>query len=253
MPRFMAGPGPTDPTTPPTSSDPVGPCPRCGVNSSFEVVDIADVTFKTDGGYLMGPGGHYERIAVEQVSVMECRACRQRVVVVEEKAIGGVPSRLGGKSGTVTWQGVHWWPPPAAAMLAASVPEAIRDAYAEGLRCLAVNAYNAAGVMFRRALEAIIESRGSDTAKSILKERGPAKIARAVNQMAADGALTRDLADWADDVRDVGNAGGHWDPGQDLTKEDAEALSGLIQGLFDYLWILPAKMSARRRGSSTTS
>lgn len=130
------------------------------------------------------------------------------------------------------------------------MPEAIREAYLEGLRCQAVKAYNAAGVMFRRTLEGIIDDKGSPAAKVILASRGPGKIAKAIKQMSADGDLTRELADWANDIREVGNDGGHWDPGDQVTVDDAQALAGLIGGLFDYLFILPAKLSARRGGVS---
>jgi len=170
--------------------------------------------------------------------------------VVEELYLDGKPLRLGATSGAYSWRGIHWWPMPAAATLDASVPAELREAFAEGLRCQGVRAYHAAVVMYRRTLEGIIDARGSAQAKAILSSRGPAKIAKAIKQMSADGDLTKDLGEWADDVRDGGNDGGHWDPLSPVTEGDAIALSGLIGGLFEYLFVVPAKLSARRQGTT---
>ena len=138
---------------------------------------------------------------------------------------------------------------PAAATLDASVPSELKEAFAEGLRCQGVRAYHAAVVMYRRTLEAIVDARGSAQAKAILASRGPAKIAKAIQQMSADGDLTKDLGEWANDVRNGGNDGGHWDPMSPVTEQDAIALSALVSGLFEYLFVVPAKLSARRQGS----
>lgn len=249
-PRHLAQPPrERNPATPPDSTDPSGPCPRCGLPSNFEVVDQSEVTFRV-GVYAANRDGTRERLATEMVSVLECLSCQQRVVVVEELCLDGKPVRLGATSGTYSWRGIHWWPPPAAATLNAAVPPELREAYAEGLRCLGVRAYHGAVVMFRRTLEAIIDARGSTQAKAILASHGPGKIAKAIKQMSTDGDLTKDLGEWADEVRNLGNDGGHWDPISPVTEEDAIALSELIGGLFEYLFVLPAKLSARRQGAT---
>jgi len=237
-----------NPATPPDSTDPSGPCPRCGLPSNFEVTGRADVTFR-EGVWAANRDGTNERVPLEMVSVLECLSCQQRVVVVEELYLDGVPVRLGATSGSYSWRGIHWWPMPAAATLDASVPSELKEAFAEGLRCQGVRAYHAAVVMYRRTLEAIVDARGSAQAKAILASRGPAKIAKAIQQMSADGDLTKDLGEWANDVRNGGNDGGHWDPMSPVTEQDAIALSALVSGLFEYLFVVPAKLSARRQGS----
>src|SRR6266540_1232247 len=49
-----------DPDTPPDSSDPTGPCPRCGRVSNFSVEGSAPVTFLT-GVHVMTQEGRTER------------------------------------------------------------------------------------------------------------------------------------------------------------------------------------------------
>lgn len=252
MPPRHLGQQPTerDPSTPPDSTDPSGPCPRCGVVSNFTVAGQIGVTFN-DHLFVETRGSGRERIPTELASLLECLGCHQRIVVVEEECLDGTPRRLGGTSGHITWRGIHWWPPPAAALLNSSVPSELREAYAEGLRCLGVHSYHAAVVMFRRTMEAIIDVRGSSQAKTILASHGPGKIAKAIKQMSTDGDLTKELGEWAHEVRNLGNDGGHWDPMSPVTAEDATALSELVSGLFEYLFVLPAKLSARRQGTAS--
>ena len=245
--RGGAGPFGSNPDSPPDSADPSGPCPRCGRVSTFSNEGSAPVTFE-EGRYAINRDGSREGIAVHQVSVLGCRGCGQRVVVIEEAGFEGVPLSQGGtRSGRQSWHGMHWWPPPTAGSVHASVPEALRESYAEGLRCHGVRAFRAAVVMFRRCLEGIVEAKGSPEAQGILASRGPGKIAKAIDQMVADGDLTKELGEWAHEVRLVGNEGGHWDPLDAVTADDANSLSNLVSGLFDYLFILPANLRARRQ------
>ncbi len=100
---------PRDPDSLPDSSDPSGPCPRCGRVSNFTVVNTVPVTFRKDGTYWTGPGGVPERPHDAHAAVLECNGCRDRIVVIEEELVGGV---RGGRAGARTYRGFHWWPTP---------------------------------------------------------------------------------------------------------------------------------------------
>ena len=139
-----------DPDSLPDSSDPNGPCPRCGRVANFEIYGSHSVTFDK-GGYAVGPAGH-ERIDRERVSVLECSGCHDRIVVIEALLPG---------AGVVRWRGFHWWPPPGGGNLGTAVPAAVAAAYGEGMRCLSANGPNGAVAMFRTAMSLIVDEKGS--------------------------------------------------------------------------------------------
>lgn len=220
----------------PDSSDPSGPCPRCNRPSNFTVVGRTDVTFGS--GYFKDAFGNTGRIPTEQVTVFLCAYCQQNIVVIEEQLIGGL---RGGKGGSVTWSGIHWWPTPGSgSSFGTEVPDSVTKAYNEGVRCLGVKAPNGAVTMFRNALALIVEVSGSNEAKS------KKVLAKKITQMVEDGGLPRSLADWTNHVRNFGNAGAHLEDFESVTLEEAEDISRLTSSLIENLYIIPAQISARR-------
>lgn len=223
----------------PDSTDPHGPCPRCGRLSNFTLVGQAPVTYD-DSTYAVLPDGQPERQYDEQMTILECQGCRQNVVVIEEQYVGGVRKRLGGNSGVMQWRGIHWWPTPGMRPADPDIPPAVADAVAEGTRCLAVKAPRAAAVMFRAALAQIVSDRGSTSAQS------KHTLAGQLEQMASEGDLDRTLADWADHIRLVGNAGAHPNELDPVSIEEADELGRLITSLVEYLYIMPARVQRAR-------
>lgn len=229
---------PADPDTLPDSDDPTGTCPRCGRPSNFSRLGSVPVTFRTDV-YAQNRAGAYERLALERVTVLECAYCHQGTVVVEGTS---------GKSGPISWTGRHWWPPSSAASFTTATPAAIGSAFGEGLRALSANAPRAAAVMFRGTLEAVVRDRGSEVARKTLKDRN---LNAALQTMAGEHALTRELGCWAAEIRDAGNAAAHVDPLDEVTQEEATSLSKLTTAILEYLYELPARV-ARSRGTKST-
>jgi Domain of unknown function (DUF4145) len=232
-----------NPDTPPDSSDPAGPCPRCGRVSNFSIEGTVGVTF-AGGSYTIGPGGHQERIDSQQAAVLECSGCHERIVVIEDKYVGNERAVEGFRGGgTINYRGVWWWPPPGVADLDASIPDKIADAYREGIRAMWAQAPRAAAVMFRRTLEAIVKTSGSTTAQDAATKKN---LASGLSVMADEGALDRSLAEWAKEIRIVANVGAHFDPVDDVTPEEAENLSRLLRELLRYLYEMPARISRTR-------
>ena len=227
----------SDPDSLPDSSDPNGPCPRCGRVAHFRLLGSAPVGYRVD---VFGSDG--SRIPNQQATVFECDACRLGIVVVEDEYVGGV---RGGKAGQVSWKGLHWWPTPGSASFGPEVPGTVADAYGEGLRCLSASAPNGAVAMFRTAMTWIVEDKGSAEAKAKgdLKER--------VKQMVADGGLTPAVGSWVDHVRLYGNAGVHPDLFGSVSLEEAKDVARLIETLIELLYTTPAKIAQRQaeRGS----
>ena len=227
----------SDPDRLPDSTDPNGPCPRCGRVAHFSSSGAADVTFRKDGTYTTSPDGSYERLSTQRVAILECNACGDRIVVVEDQLVGG---QRGGRGGAITWEGIYWWPTPGAGSFGSEVPTRVADAYAEGVRCLSAAAPNGAVAMFRTAMTWMVEDRGSPEAKakSDLKDK--------VKQMVADGGLTTTVGGWVDHVRLYGNAGVHPDLFGDVNLDEAKDVAGLVETLIDLLYVTPAKIAQRQ-------
>jgi hypothetical protein len=221
----------------PDSALPHGLCPRCQKQSSFEVRGSQAVTFDPEL-VLVERSGQHTPTPLDQVSILYCRNCQQGIVVIEEQCIGGQSWREPGRSGggVITWRGIHWWP-AADGQVSADVPSQIGEVFREAVRAMHAECPRAAAVMARRALEAITVDKGEAT--GVLADR--------LKKLAASGVLQPTLADWAKEVRLVGNVGAHFDPIDNVTKKDAEQLIGFVRELLRYLYELPAEL-ARRRG-----
>ena len=193
----------SDTNTPPDSADPTGVCPRCGLASNFEVLGSLPVS--AGDSFIQTRDGQMIPDAVDRVSSLKCLGCHQATVVVEEQWTGDAPVREGRRGGSVTWRGIHWWPPPGAGDLDDAIPKGLRESYAEALRALSVRAPRAAAVMLRRTVEGIVRESGSADAQKALDDRRG--LAAALRVMADEHALDANLATWAAEIRLTANAG----------------------------------------------
>lgn len=230
----------SNPDTAPDSSDPSGPCPRCGRVSNFSVLGSLPISF----GDTYTLDGTPERDDLDRVSALLCAGCGQASAVVEEKWIADHPAREGiGIGGTITYHGVHWWPPPSSADLDESIPGGLREGYGEALRALSARAPRAAVVMLRRTVEGIVKDRGSEAAHEALKRN----LASGLGVMADDHTLDANLADWAKEIRLTGNAAAHFDPMDDVDEAEATELLRLTRQLLHYVYELPEKLRRSRQ------
>lgn len=219
---------------PPDSTQPVGLCPRCEKQSSFECTESLPLSF--DGGYILSRDGPNIPTSHDRVAVLYCRNCGQGVAVVEEKWIGehrAIDSRGGG---TITWKGFHWWP-LVGASLHKAVPTEIAAAFHEAALALSANCPRAAAVMARRTLEAIASDKGEANGN----------LAHQLSNLSARGLLHETLAEWAKEVRLIGNAGAHFDPINQVSIDDARQLVDFIRELAKYLYVLPYELNERRK------
>ncbi|MDP9367890.1 MAG: DUF4145 domain-containing protein [Chloroflexota bacterium] len=90
--------------------------------------------------------------------------------------------------------------------------------------------------MFRRALESVCVDKGETTGRLVDR----------LKRLATSGVLLPDLADWATEVRQIGNAGAHIIPDTPVEMEDAHQLQGFTRELLRYLYELPAELKRRR-------
>jgi Domain of unknown function (DUF4145) len=182
---------------------------------------------------------------LDRVAVYQCRNCGQGNVVVEEQYIGENPTRarVTPSHGELHFRGVHWWPSPGTGNLGLSIPAEIRKAYSEGAVCLGSRAPRAAAVMFRRTIEAVVRGKGSEAAVQQLDNND---LRGAIGHMASDHTLAGPLAEWAEDVRGLGNVGGHFDQLEDVSIDQATDLAHLVRQMLRYLYEEPARAQRLR-------
>lgn len=225
----------TDPDSLPTSSDPNGPCPRCGRVSNFSVqaVQVLDQPARRA----------YDSVGATSAAVLLCQGCGDATVTIQ-RAVPRV--NVDPSQHPVEYAGVHWWPTPGATNLDPSVPAAVAAAFDEGMRCVGIQAPHAAVCMFRSTLAYVVKDKGSATAQA------KPDLAKKLRQMATDGALHSNLADWADQIRQLGNIGAHPDELGEVSVEEGQELGRLCRELLSYLYDMPARIarSQAQRGTA---
>lgn len=214
-----------DPDTLPSSLDPSGRCPRCERISNFGVGTAVRTV-------AVGPASTapYD----EQSVALICQGCGDSTIVIERR-----------RNTYQRWSPVFWYPKPGHLGDTTDVPKEIAGAFDEGVRCVSVDAANAAVAMFRNALAQIVQDKGSEAAKK------KNTLNDAVKQMVVDRTLHDGFKEWADHVRKVGNAGAHQESWEEIPIEQAQELCELVKHLIDTLYVQPGRvkraMPARKR------
>lgn len=181
---------------------------------------------------MMNPRG--ANIEMARAVVYQCRACFEGCLAIERRVANSSP---------VEFQGIHWWPPPGSAKLDPSIPAGLSGAFREGMRCLGAAAPHAAAVMYRRTIEGIVRDKGSGKAVAQLESRD---LPGALKIMAKEHDLDPTLSEWAEEVRGLGNVGGHFDPLEEVNIEQAIDLSQLVRQILRYKYEEPARRQRLR-------
>ena len=239
--RAVDGHGPgylRDAATFPDSHDPRGLCSRCWMTSSFDLLGTMPLTL--DAAWpVPNERGDPEPDVVERVAILRCRSCGGMMAVVEEKWIGRWAVRDGRQDygGEPHYRGVIHYP-FGIAPLDPAIPETISSAFVEAAVALVAGCPRASAAMARRTLEAIATAFGAADGALFARIEG----------LASRGVLPQTLADWAHEVRLVGNTGAHFDPIEDVAVDDAREMLGFLRELMHYLYVLPAELKRRRKG-----
>lgn len=97
--------------------------------------------------------------------------------------------------------------------------------------------WDAAGIMYRKVLETATKELGAD-----LKNEG--NLMKRIDLLAANGRLTKDLAEWAHQVRIIGNETAHEECEPEA--KDVLDLANLTRMLLVYLFELPGRVAVMR-------
>lgn len=218
----------------PDSHTPYGLCPRCDKQSSFDVLGSLPATF--DSGYIVSQGSPNRRTLIDQVTSMECRNCHQPVIVIEQEYVDDTPSNKKHSGGLINYRGVFWWPFQGM-NLSDDIPIEIQKILQEAKISFSAQCYRASAVMSRRTLEAITVDKGES--EGVLAKR--------IKNLISMGILDKNLGDWATEIRLIGNSGAHFDPIDDVEKEDANQIILFIEELIKYIYVMPAQIARRRK------
>jgi len=100
--------------------------------------------------------------------------------------------------------------------------------------------------MFRRTVEGVIRDKGGEKAVAQLDV---GDLPGALKIMNNEGDLDKTLYEWASTIRALGNTGGHFDPIDNVSPNQADELAVLVRQLLRYLYEEPARMR-RLRGTT---
>jgi len=121
--------------------------------------------------------------------------------------------------------------------LSADIPVQIQKILQEAKITYSAQCYRASAVMSRRTLEAITVEKGEPDGT----------LAKRINCLTSKGILDKNLGDWANEIRLIGNVGAHFDPINDVESEDANQIILFIEELIKYIYIMPAEIAKRRK------
>jgi hypothetical protein len=121
-------------------------------------------------------------------------------------------------------------------------PDMVKDNYKEAVRSLGVGSYKASVLMTRSALQAAMRD----------KQAKGNTLFQEIEDLAARHVIPDSLKDWAHELRDGGNLAAHPEPQKIVEQIDAEGLLALAESIFQYLYVVPAQVAARRQRLSQT-
>ena len=115
------------------------------------------------------------------------------------------------------------------------MPEDIRKDLDEAKMCFSVGAYRACAVMARRTIQSSCIDKGASKNN----------LVNQLQELTDGGIITKDLKDWADVVRWVGNDAAH--PGTEkVTQEGAEDILKLAEQFLHVIYVTPAIAKERK-------
>jgi hypothetical protein len=109
------------------------------------------------------------------------------------------------------------------------VPALIRNDLKEARMCFSVEAYRAAAILSRRAIEATCLDKGVANGT----------LGSMIFSLRDSGVITKDIADWANAIRWVGNNAAHCGDSL-ISKQEADDILNLTEQLLNVVYVAPA-------------
>ena len=168
--------------------------------------------------------------------IARCRVCSKGVLAIFG-TVKNIAAGVGLANGIETLRQRplrEMLPRPRSTAAPKYTPPSCERAYRQAMTNLATSNSDAAGAMFRKALEVGLKDRFSLTKRN---------LADRIQEAATKGLLTKDMADWATQIRLGGNDAVH---NEDYTQEEAEDLKVFTELVLRYLFELPGNLKEAR-------
>jgi hypothetical protein len=184
-------------------------CPYCGTHTALMMAPVNINTPNTQGvrAIWQKEGGDLWWIGL-------CAKCWMAVLVHEEQQHG---------------PRYTFYPNPLPSATDDRISDPVRRDLAEAKLCFSVDAYRACAVMARRAIQTACIEKGATKGQLVGQ----------LHELADKAIITKDLQEWGDVVRWVGNDAAHHN-GDEVTKEDAEDILRLAEQFMHAVYVAPA-------------
>lgn len=176
------------------------------------------------------------RTANEKRVLLICGHCNE--AVIREYRSQHSPINLSGDMSQHAFFGMQW-PEPQEGSAPRDTPDSVARFFEQGTSSLESGNYDAAGMVFRKALEV--------ATKSLDETLSGKKLVQRIDLLKERGVITADLAQWAHEIRLGGNDAAHDD--EPFSVQDCEDLKNFIEAFLRYVFTLPS--AVRRRSSKS--
>jgi len=131
------------------------------------------------------------------------------------------------------------WPTGMEEKLPEHVPQNVERFYIQGMDNLSRKNWDAAGTMFRKAL---------DTSLKHLDPSGKGTLQKRIDNLPPEHGVTPAMKQWAHEIRELGNDAAHEeDP---FTGDDAKTLQAFTELFLTYTFTLPGMLVARKAAAT---
>lgn len=208
-------------------------CPHCGVtNCSFQIISSFQNPVRHHVWNLFAncPGCHYPICAVLSFNGKPYDARDPSVY----------PVNLSGRDSPYQVNAIY--PTVIKIDMPEGIPENVAKAFRQAAETRKSRHFDAAAAMYRKSMELGLKEKSPEIAAW--------KIEKRIDQMAEQGLITKELQEWAHELRLDGNDAVH---AADATAEVVDQMHNLCKFLLIYLYTLPEQVKeARQRREPTT-
>lgn len=156
-------------------------------------------------------------------SVEECNNCEQHFLTI----------RMNNEYGGI----VEKYPNSLPKTVNELIPQEIKTDFEEALLCYSTGAYRGAAALARRTVQLICLDKGADKDKKLYQQ---------IDELFSNGVITKDIQEWAHEVRFLGNDAAH--PNKNaVSEDDAKDILDLLDSLCEVLYVAPAKAAERKQ------